>query len=46
MDAVKLGARFRNDRVEIVEEEIENDRFIPSDLRTARILEEVGKMVW
>ena len=42
---VPLGARFRNDRVEIVEEEIDNDRSIPSDLRTARILQEVGNSI-
>ena len=42
---VPLGARFRNDRVEIVEEEIENDRSIPSDLRTARILKDVGNSI-
>ena len=35
---VPLGARFRNDRIEIIEEEIENDRTIPGDLRTAKIL--------
>ena len=42
---VPLGARFRNDRVEIIEEEIENDRTIPDDLRTARILKEVGDSI-
>ena len=38
LSPVPLGARFRNDRIEIVEKEIENDRTIPGDLRTAKIL--------
>ena len=42
---VPCGARFRNDRVEIIDEEVENDRSIPADLRTARILKEVGNSV-
>ena len=42
---VPLGARFRNDRVEVLEDEIENDRSIPADLRTAEILKEVGNSI-
>ena len=42
---VAPGARFRNDRVEIVEEEVENDRSIPGDLRTSRILNDVGNSI-
>ena len=42
---VPCGTRFRNDRVEIVEEEVNNDRSVPADLRTARILKEVGNSI-
>ena len=42
---VPPGSRFRDDRVIIVEEEIENDRDVPADLRTARILNDVGNSV-
>ena len=44
-EPVPLGARFRNDRVEIIEDEIENDRATPADLRTAKILTEVGNSI-
>ena len=42
---VPLGARFKNDRVEIIEEEIENDRSIPADVRTSKILKEIGNSI-
>ena len=42
---VSLGAIFKNDRVVIVEDEIEIDRSVPADLRTARILKEVGDSI-
>ena len=42
---VPCGARIRNDRVEIVEEEINNDLSVPGDVRTARILKEVGNSI-
>ena len=42
---VPLGARFINDRVEIIEDEIEIDRSVSADLRTARILKKVGDSI-
>ena len=42
MKPVPLGARYNDGRVEVIEEEIENDRSIPADLRTARVLKDVG----
>ena len=42
---VPPGSRFRDDRVIIVEEEIENDQNVPADLRTARIMNDVGNSV-
>ena len=44
-EPVPLGARYTDGRVEIIEEEIENDRSIPGDLRTARILKDVGNSI-
>ena len=44
-EPVPLGAKFRNDRVEIIEDEIENDRAIPANLRTAKILSDVGNSI-
>ena len=32
-EPVPLGARFRNDCVEIIEDEIENDRATPADIK-------------
>ena len=32
--------------MEIVEEEIENDRCVPDDLRTAKILKEIGNSIY
>ena len=42
---VPLGARYRDGRVKVILEEIENDRSIPADLRTARVLKEVGDTI-
>ena len=44
-EPVPIGARFRNDHVEIIEDEIENDRATPADLRTAKILSDVGHSI-
>ena len=44
-EPVPLGSRFRNDRVEIIQEEIENDRNVPADLRMSKILKEVGDSI-
>ena len=39
---VPLGARYKDGSVKVIQEEIENDRSIPADLRTARVLKDVG----
>ena len=45
MEPVPLGARFIDGRVEVIEEEIDNDHSIPRYLRTARILKDVRNSI-
>ena len=42
VDELEPGARYREGRVEVVEEEVEEDREVAGDLRTARVMLEIA----
>jgi hypothetical protein len=42
MEELEPGSRVVNGRIEIVEAEVEADRQVPGDLRTARVMVEVA----
>ena len=44
-EALPPGCRLIGDRFEIVEDEVENDRQIPKDERTAKLLTELGNKI-
>ena len=45
MKSLPLGSRIVDDRIVIIEEEIEADRLIPSDLRSARLVQSVANTI-
>ena len=45
MKSLPLGSRIVDDRLVIIEEEIEADRLIPSDLRSARLVQSVANTI-
>ena len=45
MKSLPLGSRIVDDRIVIIEKEIEADRLIPSDLRSARLVQSVANTI-
>ena len=39
------GSRYKEGKVEVVESEVEDDKLIPSDIRTSKILLEIGNSI-
>ena len=46
VEELEPGTRYREGRIEVVEEEVEADREVEGDLRTARVLVDIANSVF